>query len=84
MSKSVRVGRVGVAVSLALAALLLSVLSVATAATTGLADLVVYLSAPDHVGLDTEYVVNLKYDNLGALGTPDAQVNALLPVGTNS
>jgi hypothetical protein len=82
MSKSTRVGRVGVAVSVALMALLLSVLGVATAATTSLADLVVYLSAPDHVGLDTEYVVNLKYDNLGALGAPDAQVNALLPAGT--
>ncbi len=82
MSRSIRVGRVGVAVSVALAAILLSVLGVATAAATGLVDLVIDLSAPDHVGPDAEYIVNLKYDNLGALGTPDAQVNAILPAGT--
>ncbi len=82
MNRVMRAGRLGVATSLSIVAMVLTMLGVQSAAATSIADLAIYLAAPDHVGADAEYIVNLKYDNLGTAGTPDAQVNALLPAGT--
>jgi hypothetical protein len=82
MSRSMKAGRLGVIMSLSIMVVVLTVLGVRSAAATSEADLAIFLSAPDHVRSDAEYVVNLRYDNFGAVDAPDAQVSALLPAGT--
>jgi hypothetical protein len=81
MSRSMKAGRLGVILSLSIVVVVLIVLGVRSAAATNVADLAIFLSAPDHVRSDAEYVVNLRYDNFGAVDAPDAQVSALLPAG---
>jgi hypothetical protein len=82
MNRILKAGRFGVILSLSMVMVVLTVLGVRSAAATSEADLAIFLSAPDHVRSDAEYVVNLRYDNFGAVDAPDAQVSALLPAGT--
>ena len=82
MSRIMRAGRLGLITSLSIVTVVLTVLGVRSAAATGEADLAVYLAAPDHVAIDVDYGVNLKYENLGTTAASDAQVIAVLPDGT--
>ncbi len=82
MSRIVRLGRLGVIASLSLFVVVLTVMGVRAAAATSEVDLTLELSAPDHVVVDAEYELNLKYENLGATAAPDVQVVAVLPTGT--
>jgi len=60
----------------------LTVVGVRASAATSEVDLALELSAPDHVAVDTDYDLNLKYENLGTAVAPDVQVMAVLPPGT--
>jgi len=82
MSRIMQTGRLGLITSLSIVAVVLTVLGVRSAVATSDIDLALELSAPDHVAVDAEYVVNLKYENLGTTAAPDAQVSAVLPDGT--
>ena len=83
MNRLTRMGTLTWAIGLGIFAVALSVASVSAAVTTEeQVDLVIAINAPDHVAVDTTFVANIAYKNVGTAAAPDARVTATLPSGT--
>jgi hypothetical protein len=81
MRRLTRVGLITLALSLGVAAFVLTTAGLSAAAVTAEPNLAVEVRAPEHVSLDAPYVVNLAYSNLGGLNSTDNVVSAILPEG---
>ena len=82
MQRITRFGALAVAIGIGVAALMLLMGGLSTAATTGDVDLIVEMMAPAHVAVSSTYQVRIVYYNLGSTSPPDAWVTATLPEGT--
>jgi hypothetical protein len=81
MRRLTRVGLITLALSLGVAAFVLTTAGLSRAAVTAEPELVIELRAPEHVSLDAPYVVNLGYANQGSADATDNQISAILPAG---
>jgi hypothetical protein len=83
MNRLARIGLLLWAVGLGMFAVALSVVSVnAAVMTADQVDLALAIDAPDHVAVDTNFIANIAYENVGTALAPEARVTATLPGGT--
>jgi hypothetical protein len=83
MNRLFRMGVLLWAIGLGMFAVALSVASVNAAVTVDdQVDLALAIHAPDHVIVDTNFVANITYENVGTVIAPDVRVTATLPNGT--
>jgi uncharacterized repeat protein (TIGR01451 family) len=82
MKRMTRIGLLALAMGLGIAAVVLTTVSFSAAATTGEVDLTVDVQAPEHVAVDSPYMVRIVYYNFGTQIAPDARVTATLPAAT--
>ena len=83
MNRLARIGLLLWAIGLGMFAVALSVVSVNAAVTTDdPVDLALAINAPDHVAVNTNFVANIAYKNVGTAIAPDARVTATLPNGS--
>jgi hypothetical protein len=83
MNRLFRMGVLLRAIGLGMFAVALSVASVNAAVTVDdQVDLALAIHAPDHVIVDTNFVANITYENVGTAIAPDVRVTATLPNGT--
>ena len=83
MNRLARTGMLLWAIGLGVFAVALSVASVSAAVTLDdQVDLAIAIHAPDHVAVDTNFVANIAYENMGTAIAPEARVTATLPSGT--
>lgn len=83
MRTEVRFGRLGIALTLAVAMVILALVSLSSAIAAGSIDFAIEAEAPLHVASHSAYIIKLAYYNLGTDIAPDAWVTATLPEGTS-
>ncbi len=82
MNRLARTGTLLWAIGLGALAVALSVVSVSAAVMTDAqVDLAIAINAPDHVAVDTNFVANIAYENVGTAIAPEARVTATLSSG---
>ena len=82
MSKNVQLGKLGIALGLAVLAVILTMTSLAAVRADGQPDLMVEIKAPRHIAPSSTFQVNILYANVGSADAPEAWVTATLPAGT--